>query len=88
MREGTTSRVMAADRPCGAFNDFYRVSPECFGYTLVCIVRNCGVLSASSIDGKQTNLFLNIRTHKRSVDMLRSVEVTPKGMYGREVGSM
>jgi hypothetical protein len=27
MREGTTSRVMAADRPYGEFNDFYSDSP-------------------------------------------------------------
>jgi hypothetical protein len=32
MREGTTSRVMAADRPYGEFYDFYSVSPEYFGY--------------------------------------------------------
>jgi hypothetical protein len=31
MWEGTTSRVMAADRPYGEFYDFYSVSPECFG---------------------------------------------------------
>jgi len=35
MREGTTSRVMAADRPYGEFYDFYSVSPENFGYHLV-----------------------------------------------------
>jgi hypothetical protein len=35
MREGTTSRVMAADRPYGDFYDFYSVSPEYFGYILV-----------------------------------------------------
>jgi uncharacterized protein YjcR len=29
--EGTTSRVMAADRPYGKFYDFYSVSPENFG---------------------------------------------------------
>jgi hypothetical protein len=28
MREGTTSRVMAADRPYGEFHDFYNTSPE------------------------------------------------------------
>jgi hypothetical protein len=32
MREGTTSRVMTADRPYGEFYDFYSVSPEYFGY--------------------------------------------------------
>jgi hypothetical protein len=31
-REGTTSRVMAANRPCGEFYDFYSVSPKYFGY--------------------------------------------------------
>jgi hypothetical protein len=31
MREGTISRVMAADRPYGEFYYFYSVSPEYFG---------------------------------------------------------
>jgi hypothetical protein len=31
MREGTISRVMAADRPYGEFYDFYSVSPEYIG---------------------------------------------------------
>jgi hypothetical protein len=35
MREGTSSRVMAADRPYVAFYDFYSVSSEYFGYILV-----------------------------------------------------
>jgi hypothetical protein len=35
MREGTTSRVMATDRTYGEFYDFYGVSPEYFGYTLI-----------------------------------------------------
>jgi hypothetical protein len=30
MREGTTSRVMAANRPYGKFYYFYSVSPEYF----------------------------------------------------------
>jgi hypothetical protein len=34
-KEGTTSRVMAADRPYGGFYEFYSVSPEYFGYNLV-----------------------------------------------------
>jgi hypothetical protein len=34
MGEGTTSRLMAADRPYGDFYDYY-VSPEYFRYTLV-----------------------------------------------------
>jgi hypothetical protein len=33
--EETTSRVMAVDRPYGEFYDFYSVSPEYFGCTLV-----------------------------------------------------
>ena len=32
MREGTTSRVTAADRPYGEFYDFYSVSAENVGY--------------------------------------------------------
>ena len=35
MGEGNTLRVTAADRPYGEFYDFYSVSPENFGYTLV-----------------------------------------------------
>jgi hypothetical protein len=35
MREGTTWRVMAADRPYGNFYDLYNISPEYFGWTLV-----------------------------------------------------
>ena len=35
MREGTTSRMTAADRPYGKFYDFCSVSPENFGSTLV-----------------------------------------------------
>jgi hypothetical protein len=34
IQEGSTSRVMAADRPYGEFYDFYD-SPEYIGYTLV-----------------------------------------------------
>jgi len=35
MLEGNTSRVTAADRPYGEFYDFYSVSPENFGSTLI-----------------------------------------------------
>ena len=35
MREGTTSRVTAANRPYGEFYDFYNVHPETFGSTHV-----------------------------------------------------
>jgi hypothetical protein len=38
MREGTTSRVMAADSPYVDFYYFYSVSPEYFGFSLVCII--------------------------------------------------
>jgi hypothetical protein len=40
MREETTSRLMAADRPYGEFYDFYSVSPEYFRHTLVSVM-NC-----------------------------------------------
>jgi hypothetical protein len=33
--EGTTSRVMAADRPYGEFYDFYSIGQEYYGFTLV-----------------------------------------------------
>jgi hypothetical protein len=36
MQEGTTSRVTAVDRPYGEFYNFYNVSPEDFGYHLLC----------------------------------------------------
>jgi hypothetical protein len=39
MREGTTSRAMAADRPFGEFYDFYSVSPVYFGYRLVSLYK-------------------------------------------------
>jgi hypothetical protein len=35
MRAGTTSRVMASDRPYGELYDFYSVSPEYFGNIFV-----------------------------------------------------
>jgi hypothetical protein len=35
MREGTTLRVMVADKPSCKFYNFYSVSLEYFGYTLV-----------------------------------------------------
>jgi hypothetical protein len=35
MLEGTTWRMMAADRPYVEFYDFYIVSAEYFGYTLI-----------------------------------------------------
>jgi hypothetical protein len=35
MQEETTSRVMASDRPYSELYDFYSVSQEYFGYTLV-----------------------------------------------------
>jgi len=38
MWEGTTSRVMAADRPYGEFYNFYSISLEDFGYHLVYIL--------------------------------------------------
>ena len=38
MREGTTSRVMAADRTYSKFYDFYSANPENFGSTHVQIL--------------------------------------------------
>jgi hypothetical protein len=35
VREGTTSRVMVADMPDCELYDFYSISPEYFGYTLI-----------------------------------------------------
>jgi hypothetical protein len=35
MREGNSSRVTAVDRPNSEFYDFYSVSPENLGSTLV-----------------------------------------------------
>jgi hypothetical protein len=35
MREGTTSRVMAADKPFGDIYEFYSISQEYFRYYLV-----------------------------------------------------
>ena len=40
-REGTTSRVTAADRPYGEFCDFYSISPENLDTT--CIVSKSGI---------------------------------------------
>jgi hypothetical protein len=36
MQEGTTSKMTAADRPYGEFYDFYSISLEKFGSTVVC----------------------------------------------------
>jgi hypothetical protein len=35
MGEGTTSKVMEADRPYGEFYDFYSINSEYFGYTII-----------------------------------------------------
>jgi hypothetical protein len=40
IREGTTSRVMSADRPYGEFYDFYSVISEYFGFMLLYIYNN------------------------------------------------
>jgi hypothetical protein len=47
MWEGTTSRVIAADRPYGEFYDFYSVSTVYFGFTLVCVELTGSVRSNS-----------------------------------------
>jgi hypothetical protein len=38
--EGTTSRVMATDRPYGKFYDFYSVSPEYFRYQHILLLNS------------------------------------------------
>jgi hypothetical protein len=53
MREGTTWRVMAADVPYGEFYDFYTVSPEYFGYTLVYSIRNAYIFLCVLLKKKQ-----------------------------------
>jgi hypothetical protein len=35
MVEGTTSRVMAGNRPYGEFYDIYSICTEYFGYTII-----------------------------------------------------
>jgi hypothetical protein len=47
MREGTTSRVMATDKPYGEFYDFYSVSPAYAGYQFVYF----SALLSNSFDG-------------------------------------
>jgi hypothetical protein len=49
MRQGTTSRVTAADRPYGEFYGLYSVSPENFGSTHVPINSN-SIISCSWSD--------------------------------------
>jgi hypothetical protein len=53
MREETTSRVTAADRPYGTFYDFYSVSPEKFGSTLVQGYGRRGTLAVSAEDKEE-----------------------------------
>ena len=45
------------------------------------------VFSAFTRENSNRILCLNIRTLECCVDMLHSVEVSPRGMYGRKVGS-
>ena len=56
MREGTTSRVTAADRPYGEFYDFYSISPENFGSTLVCA--EYAICTLNAIFYKATRLIM------------------------------
>jgi hypothetical protein len=60
MREGTISRVMAADRPYGKFFFyFYSVSPEYFGYHLVRCMVMVGIVTCV-VDLTDTNRKNNI----------------------------
>ena len=58
MREGTTSRVTAADRNYSKFHDFYSASPENFGSTHVLFqkrshVHGCGQVQEITQDPGQ-----------------------------------
>ena len=57
MREGTTSRVTAADRTYRKFYDFYSASPENFGSTHVYMVVPCDPLDINN------GLFIGIVTN-------------------------
>jgi hypothetical protein len=72
MREGTTSMVMAADRPNGEFYDFYSVSPEYFGNTLVFLcaametwLRRHLMKISESIHGHRTKKNTQTRTRQK-----------------------
>jgi hypothetical protein len=76
MREETTSRVMAADRPYGEIYDCYSVSLEYFGYTLVClwmtkprakfslkVIRHCPSLHQQPLSDMQHVYFIDSYHH-------------------------
>jgi hypothetical protein len=60
MREGTTSRAMAADRIYGEFCDFYSVSPEYFGNHHVHVQSHVRCRSNLSINESSPDSQLNI----------------------------
>jgi len=63
MREGTTSRVTAADRTYGKLYDFYSISPENFGSTHVCAKVTAVPLQAwSGPEGSRKLRFLDFVT--------------------------
>jgi hypothetical protein len=55
MREETTSRVMAADRPYGEFYYFYSVNTEYFEYQNVCGDRHEIIHVYSELNAKHVN---------------------------------
>jgi hypothetical protein len=75
MRERTVSRILVANRPYGEFYDFYSVSPEYCGYTLVSLIPvTCIskvfiftiiiIIAASKHLGLVTRFGLNITIHR------------------------
>ena len=67
MREWTTSRVTAADRPYCEFYDFYSVSPEKFGSTLVSVISViCGLpWPEKNLENWRNKLFVSFKTRAK-----------------------
>ena len=61
MREGTTSKLTAADRPYGEFYDFYSVSPENLGSTLVFDIAHIEMLVLKLMTKFQFPIFIFLR---------------------------
>jgi hypothetical protein len=64
-REGTTSRVMAADRPYGVFYNLYSDSPEYFGYYLANTPIRRGNEKCKEIQDRKTEQTKKIKGRKR-----------------------
>jgi hypothetical protein len=74
MREGTTSRVMAADRPYGEFYDFCSVSPEYFGYSLMWL-SDLQLCNASWLQSRYNKVTINLLKTKCTLLYLRNQSV-------------